>query len=141
MTSTLQIKESSVTPAGTQALYLREDPDKLRAFLARDLATDAELTLGNCDLPSAVQFGMITDPRIQVIQGIPVDIRKEGEIYVASWDEAEEFGYGATRSEALEDFGRTIVQLFLTLNREKDTLGNALLATLTLLSNHLQLRG
>jgi hypothetical protein len=135
--SEFEIEESTVTPTGTQASFIRENPERLKVF--QDESSEIDLSFDN-ELPAAVQFGMILDPAVQVIRAIPVEIRQEGDIYIACWEQAEEFGYGANRSEALNDFGRTIARLFITLNREKDTLGPSLIDTLNLLRNHLKLR-
>jgi hypothetical protein len=136
--SEFQIEESTVTPTGTQASFIKENPERLKAVF-RDESSEIDVSFDN-ELPAAVQLGMIPDPAVQVILAIPVEIRHEGDIYVASWEQAEEFGYGANRSEALHDFGRTIARLFITLNREKDTLGPSLIDTLNLLRNHLKFR-
>jgi hypothetical protein len=138
--STLKVKETELTPTGTQASFIKESSEKLKAFMESPAREEFELITSREDLPSVVQFGLIHDPRLQIVRAIPVNIRREGVTYVASWDEADEFGYGENRAEALDDFGRTISQLFITLNREKDTLGPSLLETLMLLQKHLRFR-
>ena len=65
----------------------------------------------------------------------------EGDTTVAAWSVAEEFGYGSNRAEAIEDFGRTITQLFVTLTREKSSLADDLRSVLELLREHLEFRG
>jgi len=132
----------TITPAGTQASFIKESPDSLKGFVQRDTQSPESipLTVSNDELPPFVYFGTIHDPRLQIIHGIPVDIRREGDTYIASWEEAEEFGYGTDRFAALDDFSRTITQLFVTLDREEDTLGPGLVETLTLLRQYLQFR-
>src|SRR6266513_2677023 len=98
------ILESTVTPTGTQVSFIKDNPDRLKAFVQADMhaPVEIELTFSNGELPSTIQLGIIHDPKLRVIRGIPVDIRRDGDTYVASWEQAEEFGYGANRSEALE---------------------------------------
>jgi hypothetical protein len=140
MKDTFEIKEPTVSPAGTQVSFVKENPELIKASL-EERSADFELHVKASPVPARVQFGIIRDPRLRVIHAIPVDIRREGETYVASWEEAEEFGYGANRTEAVDDFGRTIAQLFVTLHREQDTLGPQLADSLSLLQRHLQFRG
>ena len=136
-----------ITPTGTgtqasPASFIKESSDLLKAFVESEGRPRKELRLvpSSADLPPAIQFGLIHDPGLRIVRPIPVNIRREGDTYVASWDEADEFGYGENRSAALEDFGRTISQLFRTLNREKETLGHGLIETLALLEKHLRFR-
>ena len=131
------------TGTGTEASFIKESSEQLKAFVEfaeSQARKELKLVKSSAELPSVIQFGLIHDPKLQIVRGIPVSIRREGATYVASWDEADEFGYGENRAEALEDFGRTVSQLFITLNREKDTLGPGLMETLTLLQKHLQFR-
>jgi hypothetical protein len=96
------------------------------------------------ELPDAerqIAFGLIRDPRLRIKKPIPVHLSVEGDTTVAAWSEAEEFGYGSSRAEAIEDFGRTITQLFWTLHREEKSLADNLKAALALLSEHLEFRG
>ena len=139
MAATLDVK-GSITPTGTTALFSKEDPEKLRAFI-REQDVQLRRDKSSTPLPSHVQFGIIRDPRVVLRKAIPVTIKRDGDVSVAAWEEAEEFGYGSNRSEAIEDFSKTISQLFVTLTREEDSLGPALLNTLELLGKHLQFRG
>ena len=139
--------QSTLTPTGTAAIF-KENPDRVKARAQaydqkNEQSETSELGLNSSQTkaPENVQFGLIRHPRLLVTRAIPVNVHRDGEVYVASWDQAEEFGYGSTRSDALEDFGKTIAQLFITLERETDTLGAHLQETLELLRAHLRFRG
>jgi hypothetical protein len=104
-------------------------------------ATDLKVGLGI--LPDAerhIAFGLIRDPRLRIRKPIPIDISVEGDTTVATWTEAEEFGYGANRAEAIEDFGQTITQLFITLTREESLLADDLRSVLEMLREYLEFR-
>jgi len=107
------------------------------------LSDESEVVLDVRDLPDLephILFGLIRDPRLRVKKPIPIDFSVEGSTTVAAWTEAEEFGYGSNRAEAIEDFSRTIGQLFVTLTREESSLGDDLKAVLGLLREHLEFR-
>jgi hypothetical protein len=95
------------------------------------------------DAPSIdnqILFGLIRDPRVRLVAPIPVEITRQGDTVVASWAEAEEFGHGKDRSEALEDFGRTVSQLFISLSKNEKGLGPDLARVLSILRKHLKHR-
>ena len=95
------------------------------------------------DLPDVerhLAFGLIRDPRLRIKKPIPIALSVEGDTTVVAWTEAEEFGYGSNRAEAIEDFTRTIAQLFVTLTREESSLGDDLKAVLGLLREHIEFR-
>ena len=95
------------------------------------------------DLPLAetsIQFALIRDPEIRVILPIPVTIEHNGDTVVAAWSQADEYGYGENRSEALEDFGQSVSQLFRTLSSDEKALGSEMSRVLDLLRRHIQFR-
>jgi hypothetical protein len=147
MASDLEVHQSPITPTGTSAVITKENPDHIRAFIrerearSNDRVAEITMVMSHTKVPADVDFGLMRDSRIVVLRPIPVSVQRDGDVYVATWEQAEEFGYGPTRSDALEDFGRTISQLFITLEREKETLGPHLLDTLDLLRAHLRFRG
>src|SRR5262249_30873382 len=94
-------------------------------------------------LPQAdnkILLGLVRDPHIRVIQPIPVEIQHDGKTVIASWKEPDEYGYGRDRSEALEDFGRSVSQLFTTLSRDEQILGSEMQRVLDVLRRYLQFR-
>lgn len=90
--------------------------------------------------PSRILFGAINHPRLRMKTPIPVDISAEGESVVASCSELEEFGYGPSLSEALDDFGRTVCQLYFSLDSEGDRLNENLKEIRSRLSRYLEPR-
>ena len=91
-------------------------------------------------LENQILFGLIRDPRVRLVRPIPIEIRREGDGAIACWAEADEFGQGNNRSEAMEDFGRTISQLFISLTEQEKLLGSDLQCVLTLLRKHMSPR-
>lgn len=73
--------------------------------------------------PSRIRFGALRNRGLRIIAPIPVELERKGSTVVARWDEIEEFGYGRNISEAIEDFSRTVEELFLSLNERKGDLG------------------
>jgi hypothetical protein len=104
---------------------------------------ESEAVTDVADLPKAdtkIQFAILREPAVKVIQPIPVELKHEGDSVVASWQETDEYGYGLDRSEALEDFGRTVSQLFVSLSRDESVLGNDMQRVLAVLRKHLRFR-
>jgi hypothetical protein len=65
--------------------------------------------------------------------------RREGSVVVSS-DDLEEFGYGSTLSDALDDFGKTVCELYHSLEAEEERLSNHLKQTLATLRRYLEPR-
>jgi hypothetical protein len=63
------------------------------------------------------KFGGNLGPKLRLLQGIPVLVEKDAFNHtIVWWEEAEEFGYGDSVDEAMDDFGRSVVELYFTLN-------------------------
>lgn len=57
--------------------------------------------------------------------------------YAAVVQELDEYGLGATRAEALEDLGKTLQELYFSLERDESRLSSDLLAVWAGLKHHL----
>ncbi len=90
--------------------------------------------------PSRIQFGMIRSRRLRIIAPITVQLERKGDTVVARWEEIEEFGYGRNISESVDDFGRTIEELFFSLADQKDHLGPDLKGVFATISKYIQFR-
>lgn len=73
--------------------------------------------------PERISLGTLSDQGFRVIKPIAVQIETRGDSVVASWPEVEEFGTGASTSYALEDLGRTVAELYRTLQLDETRLG------------------
>lgn len=71
-------------------------------------------------------LGTLGDARLRLSAPIRVKMDVEGSQYVAEATEFSEFGFGASRSEAIRDLQRALVELYFTLDQEQDHLGSDL---------------
>jgi hypothetical protein len=91
-------------------------------------------------LPDEVLFGAMPDRRLRFKRPLLVHTERREEGAIARADEIGEFGYGRSTGEALDDLGKTVAELYFSLNAEKDRL-SADLETLRLrLDEYIELR-
>lgn len=90
--------------------------------------------------PSKVLFGAIHDPRLRLKRPIQVRISTEGNSVVAHWEDVDEFGYAESLSGALEDLGKTVCELYFSLDAEQQNLSDHLQSIRRRLSEFLELR-
>ncbi len=88
----------------------------------------------------ALQLGTLRDPALRVIEPFSVSFATEGEDVRACAEEIDEFGFGASHSEALVDLQHTIAELYLTLEEDQDRLGPDLARVWTLLQTKIRRR-
>ncbi len=96
-------------------------------------------TLRGHAFPEKMLLGTLRDRRFRVISPIRIRLSGDRKQYVAEAPEFEEFGVGETFSEALGDLQRTLVELYLTLESERDRLGGDLPQLLGRLREKIQL--
>lgn len=72
------------------------------------------------ELPNArletVEFGALRHPELRLRRPIHLEVSVEDESVVVTWAAADEFGYGDTMGDALEDFARTLPELYFRLH-------------------------
>src|ERR1700722_13616786 len=73
-------------------------------------------------IPDPLSFALAIDPRLKIKKAFSVRVHKYNSGMVAEAPEIEEFGYGLNSSEALLDLGKTIAELYLSLDAEADRL-------------------
>jgi len=78
--------------------------------------------------PRQIHLENLRDPGYEVRRAIPVTLEEDDGQYVATWYDADMFGYGDSEQEALEDLCESIVSLWEVLKRESaiQGLGDAL---------------
>ena len=103
----------------------------------RRLKVGLQINPRGTEMPRSVMLASVPDKRVRVIRPIKVELYRHGESVVASVPEFEEFGQGATSSEALDDLGHTLSELFLSLQHDESRLGSALKGTLATLRTYL----
>jgi hypothetical protein len=74
-------------------------------------------------LPNHILLSTLRDGSLRVQSPITVKITKENQHVIAEATELDEFGFGANLSEALRNLQRTLVELYFTLEAERDRLG------------------
>lgn len=73
-----------------------------------------------------VSLGSLLDDRLRLRVPVTVRIEREGEFYTAICDELEEFGYGYHPLDAVDDFRRTLAELYWALSKDEARLAPGL---------------
>jgi len=77
-------------------------------------------------LPNSLMFGALVHPTLRLRKAIPLQVSKEESCVVLNWEEAGEFACGDTLGDALDDFGKTVSELYSELNAPQVRLGEQL---------------
>ena len=72
--------------------------------------------------PKELEIGALLDDRLRVNNAINVVMEQEEGIYIARCDSLDEFGYGETPSNAIDDLRLVIAELYWTLKAEHGNL-------------------
>jgi hypothetical protein len=112
--------------SGGGALPQQEDNQVLPLPLPSNVYLPAEVqaleSMPN-PCPPQVLFAGLRDPRLRMLQAIPLDVTKEESHVVVSWSAVEEFGAGESLGAALDDFGASIRELYFQLQARHGSLG------------------
>lgn len=73
--------------------------------------------------PSHLLLGTINHCDFRVIKALPLHLDTRGNSVIASWREIDEFGTGATMSQACDDLGHTLAELYSSLKADESRLG------------------
>jgi hypothetical protein len=73
--------------------------------------------------PQSVLFGALVHPKLRLRKPIPLELSVEEGNVVLSWIAADEFACGATMGEALDEFSKTVSELYVELNDNNVRLG------------------
>ena len=103
------------SPLGKQLPTQKEEEDGITAEVQFGVADNAT--------PGLLELATLPDDRLRMKAPIEVKIEREGEYYVARCDELNEFGYGESPTEAIEDLQLVLVELYWTLKEEQEKLG------------------
>ncbi len=88
-------------------------------------------------LPERLAYAPRIGSRLRVVRPFDVVLSEEEGTVVAAIPEITEFGYGSNFSEALEDLGKTLAELYFSINDAADRLSDDLLHVRALLNNHI----
>lgn len=107
--------------APAEAVSLREGLPAIRALpLLQHILVGSELQDRR---PTQILLGTLSTFGYRLVKPIPVRLDTEDCTVVASWQDADEFGTGASMSSACEDLGRTVAELYQSLKADQDRLG------------------
>jgi len=105
--------------AEPQLRRLGEEVRQVRDFLVSDLSLKLEkLAKRRLLLLYSLRY-----PGLRLRNPIAISLEDDGAQVIASAYDLELFGYGETEGEALDDLRHTIVDLYLTLRENINTLG------------------
>lgn len=93
-------------------------------------AGEEQTTLGR----DHIEIGSLLDHRLRMRGSITLQMERDGEFYVASSEELNEYGYGADPISAVQDARNTIAELYWELKENRDRLGAGLAETWEILS-------
>jgi hypothetical protein len=90
--------------------------------------------------PDRVLFAAIRDPRLRIVQSIPLEVSTEDQNVVVHWADVDEFGTGSTLSEALDDFEVSARELYRQLAAPDVNLGPDMQRVKGVMEQHIQPR-
>ena len=80
--------------------------------------------------PERILIGTLTNDSLLLKRPIETEIEREGSDYIASNKYLDEFGFGESPMQAIDDLRSTIVELYCELKERREVLGTDLLETL-----------
>ncbi len=98
------------------------------------------LTPGLPILPCKILFGAMPDRRLRFKQPLEVGLFAEQGSVVACAESIGELGHGDSMGEALDDLGKTLAELYLTLEEESTRLSRDLQECFAKLTTFLERR-
>jgi len=90
--------------------------------------------------PKSVLFAALVHPKLRLRKPIPLEVSVQEGHVVLSWDETDEFAYGANTGEALDDFAKTVSGLYFDLNDPNVRLGENLEKVRRVLNEYIEPR-
>jgi len=88
-------------------------------------------------MPDRISYAARVHPGLRTTKPFSVQFSKIEDGFTASVADIEEFGIGGTRSEALDDLGHTLAELYFSLDRDAARLSDDLLSVFGKLQMHL----
>ena len=90
------------------------------------------------ETPQPLLFAPTIDARLKIDRPFTVRIERSGDVTSAYAAEIEEFGQGRDSGEALYDLGKTIAELYFSLEQQAGVLGPDLQALQAKLQHHIR---
>lgn len=76
--------------------------------------------------PSEISIGTLPHPRLRLRGPLRAEVRREGDAVGVWSSDLEELGIGPHLSAAIEDFQRSVIELYFTLEADQNRLGPGL---------------
>ena len=131
MPELLEVEEVRASPVGETVLPEMQKPEPFRVEMRPRTPIS---------LPREILFAASSDRRLRFKQPITLNLSREREGYVAYAADIEEFGCGDDVAQALDDFGKTISELYFSLSASKDRLSPHLQGQFARLNEFLDVR-
>jgi hypothetical protein len=96
------------------------------------------MPLPNTTASERLSYAESIDPSLRTIVPFEVCVERTEHGYMAVVQELDEYGLGDTQAEALEDLGKTLQELYFSLERDHARLSSDLLAVWTRLQSYVQ---
>lgn len=90
--------------------------------------------------PQAVLFGALANPYLRLRKPIPLAVSEQDGHVVLTWEATDEFACGANMGEAMDDFAKTVSELFTELNSADVKLGEDLKQVRVILNEYIEPR-
>lgn len=68
--------------------------------------------------PQTIVIGSLLDDRLRMTADVTVNLEREAEHFIANFDGIQEFGYGLSPLESVDDLRKTISELYWSLKEE-----------------------
>jgi len=88
--------------------------------------------------PNTILLGAMSDRRLRVRKAIPLGVSVEDGHVVVSWNDTNEFACGPSTGDAIDEFSKTIAELFFDLNDQSIPLGKDLTRVRDILNEHIE---
>ena len=73
-----------------------------------------------------IEIGSLLDHRLRMSKPIILDMERENKFYIAKYNDLDEFGYGTDPVSAVQDFRKTIAELYWQLKEDEERVGSDL---------------
>lgn len=120
--------EPEVTPPGFTKAERSEqaNPEVTPPGFTKAERSPQGIRMRDIALPRKIKFGAVASPELRMRRPINLRISEEEGSVVAAWQDIDLFGYGDSLSSALEDFRKSITELFFFLESQNDSLAENL---------------
>jgi hypothetical protein len=141
LTNTEKEQEPFVIPLGAQAKPVEGASEITVEFTQSPPSVTVKVVE---EVPSArmesVLFGALTHPELRLRRPIPLEISEEEGHVVLNWEATSEFSCGTSMGDALDDFSKTVSELYFELNNTNVRLGDDLEGVRRILDDYIERR-